>query len=968
MEALSVENVILFIFSSITISFVSFEVKKRTQLPAFSLIVVGGVLLRISGIWLHLTGVEVEMIELVDPKIIFLGLVPALVFEASASTDWHTFKQELPQIVALGSTVVVLNTCLVAVVVKELLYNEFTWSEALLIGVLLSATDHVALAAQFKEVKCNSRFETLVEGETSLNEATILVLFSVMVDSIQGELDLLENLNFFVRISFGGLLVGILFSLLMGYILKRIVNDQVQEVNLTLIFTYMVFYVCECSFLEVSGGLATTALGLYMCAYGKTLISSVAEEALHAFWKQITTNIESIIFVMGGVLVGVPFKSELGLHFSDLLKLILVYVLLQVIRGLVLLLHYPLLKNLGYGLTLQETAIIVLSGFKGVISIALGLVAFHEEGLDARFKNILLMLTVGVAALSLVFNSILVKLGVSYFEMETLTPAKENMILGVTTSVLEKVVFNENNMKKHKDYNLANWKKVSEIAGPKNLLLEVMKFTKVGSQVLEEFPGGDYRALLKAYSSKLNLTREECLIETRRRFFSSLKGLYWEEFESGQCLGDTALVLMNSCDRCLDKYYCPVEDWEVLENDLCNSSFMKGLLSLSRVPLIGFVFKKLLFERIVIIYDAASTFVRVHKEAEELMDETELDVDKDIFNEVMNSAKAEVARCEAFIRDYIVEGFTDVMADVQTKRASHSLLISQRELIQKLYKQGIIQELECTQMIAGIDSNLKDLSIKTTSKMPSLKRQLRQKFPQASQEEINQLCETTSGEYIQPDKVLFKEGEECNCAYLVINGRVKESSDWIEQELSPGNIVGVQHLLPSFRTNTTTASTISMVYAAKIPRWLGQLDSFLPDLYIEAAEELIQYYKEGFSMEKVKKEHVYFVTRQSQVVCFEKGEEVVLESAGLLLQGRLNSSRAPSFLEPYLEEKAVRKSFVLVLPEKIGKMISEGLEIHQAFHKFYFKKSLFAHSAQKIESFNRKESTINFREIFRKTK
>ena len=61
---------------------------------------------------------------------------------------------------------------------------------------------------------------------------------------------------------------------------------------------------------------------------------------------------------------------------------------------------------------------------------------------------------------------------------------------------------------------------------------------------------------------------------------------------------------------------------------------------------------------------------------------------------------------------------------------------------------------------------------------------------------------------------------------MIYNGRVHESSKWIDQELMVGNILGVQHLLPEFSLAlTTTAIALTVVQTAFIPR------SILKDKY-----------------------------------------------------------------------------------------------------------------------------------------
>ena len=86
----------------------------------------------------------------------------------------------------------------------------------MLLGCLLSATDHVVVVAHLKEINAEKRLATLLKGETLLNEAFVLVLFTVTLDHATevttgtGEVILL-----IIRLILGGILVGIISAALM---------------------------------------------------------------------------------------------------------------------------------------------------------------------------------------------------------------------------------------------------------------------------------------------------------------------------------------------------------------------------------------------------------------------------------------------------------------------------------------------------------------------------------------------------------------------------------------------------------------------------------------------------------------------------------------------------------------------------------------------------------------------------------
>ena len=71
-------------------------------------------------------------------------------------------------------------------------------------------------------------------------------------------------------------MLGILFGIVSSFWIKRIFNDEILVVNITILSCYLVFFVAENVNLgfKVSGILALVSLGLFMAASGKKRIAS----------------------------------------------------------------------------------------------------------------------------------------------------------------------------------------------------------------------------------------------------------------------------------------------------------------------------------------------------------------------------------------------------------------------------------------------------------------------------------------------------------------------------------------------------------------------------------------------------------------------------------------------------------------------------------------------------------------------
>ncbi|CAG9314902.1 unnamed protein product [Blepharisma stoltei] len=952
-----IPDIVLFTFISILLIIVSYELKKHFKVPVSPILLLIGTLFRVIGGAIAHIDSSVSRIDSLNPELVTLCILPALIFEAAFSSDWYTFKREIWQILPLATTVVILSAVLTAVVVNVFLDYQFLWYDAFLLGVILSATDHVAVVAQLKEMHVDNRFKTLIEGETLLNEATVLVFFNIMLDHALGSTNVAGSIAQFVNLTCTGFVLGISFAIAMGWAIKRMVNDSIQETLLTFAAAYLLFYTSN--EINSSGAISVVTLGLYMSAYGKTLISPIAEKSLHNFWNIVGTSVESVVFIIAGMLLGMFFVKESSLELKDVVRMGTLFIFLHLVRGVVLLIHYPVLKFFGYGITIKEVIVMTLSGLKGAIATSLALIVFHEDELDSHFRVVLLFFTIGISGLSIIFDSLAMKFAVKKFGMETLSEVEENMLVGVTTAILQHTAKKVEKMRSDKQFNLVKWDKVMKLAGPKNLLVQIMKNTNVGANILRKHQGDSPEELLSRYTSKFSLSLNALIKETRRRYFTTLKGIYWQEFNSGQCSGYASLILIESCNRALDKEDSKMSDWEHLEKELYNKRLMSIYNYFSGLPLIGKIFKNLLYDIVILTYDAASTFISAHHEAEELMDNMEIDIDEAIFHKVMEEAHDQIELCKEFVRDNITDSYPEVVAEVTSSMACYALLISQRKLINKIFHQGVIKEIEYEHLIDAIDNNMKQLTFQQNPSIPSIKEILKNRFRNATDKDIEQLLPMITEKHYQPGQFLFKEGEPADGAYLIINGRVHELAAWIDQELMIGNIVGVQHLLPIYQVNMSTAKAITMVFAAHIPAAMLNKDIYIEDLYKEASEELISLNAETLGFEGVEEEHLMRMIKSSKIRYFLPGDLIDLRRGGIVLLGSLRRDKPEfSILSPVSKPvEAITSCVLLLFPEFFSESIRESKTMPEAFANYYLRSNA---KAQIIRNNDETNNSLEF--------
>jgi len=121
--------------------------------------------------------------------------------------------------------------------------------------------------------------------------------------------------------------------------------------NSTIFVSYLIFYLAESTSIHVSGILAIVALGLYMTNTGKTWISAQSEHTIHHIWSYVGFVAETAIFIISGIIMGERAALDNTIVYMDCIKLIGIYLFLHLIRFFMILVCWPLLNKIGYGMS-----------------------------------------------------------------------------------------------------------------------------------------------------------------------------------------------------------------------------------------------------------------------------------------------------------------------------------------------------------------------------------------------------------------------------------------------------------------------------------------------------------------------------------------------------------------------------------------------------------------------------------------
>ena len=228
-------------------------------------------------------------------ELIFFVFLPPLLFHGAMHMDLDRLMKHLWPIMCFAVPGVIVSTLLVGGVVGWL-GGIGSMLTAMLFGALISPTDPVSVLALFKVAKAPDDLRTLVEGESLFNDATGVVLFTILLEAVvHGQGLSLGTAAFeFVWVSAGGLLLGSALGMAAFTILRRL-DDHLLENAICLALAYGAFWLAEV--LHFSGVIAAVMAGLLIGNYGRRLsMSPKTIETVETFFESIDFLINSFCF------------------------------------------------------------------------------------------------------------------------------------------------------------------------------------------------------------------------------------------------------------------------------------------------------------------------------------------------------------------------------------------------------------------------------------------------------------------------------------------------------------------------------------------------------------------------------------------------------------------------------------------------------------------------------------------------
>lgn len=319
----------------------------------------------LAGLGLQFTGFDTGIRASNLHELVFFVILPVLIFEAAWELKPGLLKKWLLPILLMATLGVLLCTFITAgLIYLGIGYAEgFPWMAALLTGSILAATDPVAVIAQLRSAKVAGDLTTIFEGESLFNDATAVVLFSIVIGLATNSVDAGDSyFAFFSLVAVGGLVFGTIAGLLVSAVVLLVGSPAANR--FILVFSaFASFFVAE-HVLYVSGILAVMMTAI-VCRFTLREVEATVAEGIAGTWEWLGIYFNSILFaIMGLVTTLAMFRDQ----WLAMLVAIAAAIIARVVAvGVSCLCARPISTPISFA----WQGLLVWGGLRGAIAIAL---------------------------------------------------------------------------------------------------------------------------------------------------------------------------------------------------------------------------------------------------------------------------------------------------------------------------------------------------------------------------------------------------------------------------------------------------------------------------------------------------------------------------------------------------------------------------------------------------------------------
>ena len=235
--------------------------------------------------------------------LLFVMLVPPLLYVEARHIPKRDLMRSIQPVLGMALGLVAVTTLIVGWGLHALV-PDMPLAVAFALAAALASTDTVAVSSVIARISLPQRLQTLLSGESLLNDSVALVAFKVVVAAaVSAHFSTGEAARSLFTVSLGGLATGASVAAVataLRHFLQSDGPDSIRvDTTLSLLTPYAAYLASE--MLGVSGVLAVVAAGLCAGELERNHLRATTRQHGNALWGTLTFVLNGAVFVMLGL-------------------------------------------------------------------------------------------------------------------------------------------------------------------------------------------------------------------------------------------------------------------------------------------------------------------------------------------------------------------------------------------------------------------------------------------------------------------------------------------------------------------------------------------------------------------------------------------------------------------------------------------------------------------------------------------
>lgn len=384
---------------------------------------------------------------------VFLYLfLPTLLFQATLGMNVRRMLDDWVPILVMAVVAVLVATFFVGYALSAV--SSLSIAACLLLGAIVSTTDPSAVVSIFRSIAAPQRLSRIIEGESLLNDAAAVALFSMFMGFVMVGVPnptLEDAIKEFPILLAGGALTGWLIARVGLWFMSAFEGFELAQTSISISLPYLAFVGAEQT-VGASGVIAVVSAGLTLNVTAPGRLTPQAWTRLSEIWDVLAYWAGALIFILAALLVP-RFLADLRL--SDLALLGIVIVAAFTARAAVLFGLLPLLNYLRLSPMVENPYRVAMlwGGLRGAVTLALALAVTESPRVPDEVQRLVGILATGFTLFTLVVQGTTLRAVIGRLGLDRLSPMDEALSKQVVAVALQTV--REDVAKNNENYDLS---------------------------------------------------------------------------------------------------------------------------------------------------------------------------------------------------------------------------------------------------------------------------------------------------------------------------------------------------------------------------------------------------------------------------------------------------------------------------------------------------------------------------------